>query len=63
MKLSSNMGLVQKKDAFLDRLIPFRGKRPILLEYRSSKVFIVFAMCWAVFTVSALADPAWLLLT
>lgn len=44
------MGLVQKKDALLDRLIPFRGKRPILLEYRSSKVFIVFAMCWAVFT-------------
>ncbi|KAK7888453.1 hypothetical protein LTR67_008799 [Exophiala xenobiotica] len=44
------MGLVQKKDALLDRLIPFRGKRPILLEQRSSTGFIVFAMCWAVFT-------------
>jgi hypothetical protein len=53
MTLSSTMGLVQKKDALFDRLIPFRGKRPILLEQRSSKGFIVFAMCWAVFTVSA----------
>jgi hypothetical protein len=36
----------------LSRMIPLRGKKPAFLEFRSSKVFIVFAVCWSVFTVS-----------
>ncbi|KAK4941521.1 hypothetical protein LTR10_018539 [Elasticomyces elasticus] len=33
-----------------DRAVPVPGKKPILLEYRSSKTFIIFSMCWCVFT-------------
>ncbi|KAL2406957.1 putative MFS-type transporter C18.02 [Exophiala dermatitidis] len=44
------MGVWKQRDALLDRIIPFRGQRPICLEFRSSKVFILFAVCWSVFT-------------
>ncbi|KAI1619567.1 MFS transporter [Exophiala viscosa] len=38
-----------KKDAS-NRVGRNRGSKPMLLEYRSSKTFIIFAMCWCVFT-------------
>ncbi|EXJ93942.1 hypothetical protein A1O1_02335 [Capronia coronata CBS 617.96] len=44
------MDVWKKQEAILDRIIPLRGRRPVLLEYRSSKVFILFAVCWSVFT-------------
>ncbi|OAP61888.1 hypothetical protein AYL99_04091 [Fonsecaea erecta] len=31
-------------------IFPQYGSRPAFLEFRSSKVFIVFAVCWSVFT-------------
>ncbi|KIW13504.1 hypothetical protein PV08_08692 [Exophiala spinifera] len=40
----------QKDNTSLGWLMPRRGKKPALLEYRSSKTFILFAMCWSVFT-------------
>ena len=39
-------------DEFLNRIIPLRGKKPALLELRSSNLFILCAVCWSVFTVS-----------
>jgi hypothetical protein len=39
-------------DELLNRIIPLRGKRPAFLEFRSSKAFILLAVCWSVFTVS-----------
>ncbi|EXJ76162.1 uncharacterized protein A1O5_00670 [Cladophialophora psammophila CBS 110553] len=44
------MGLNNNIHAILERIIPLRGRRPAFLEFRSSKVFIVFAVCWSVFT-------------
>ncbi|KAI1615883.1 MFS transporter [Exophiala viscosa] len=38
-----------KKDAS-NRVGRNPGSKPMLLEYRSSKTFIIFAMCWCVFT-------------
>lgn len=40
-----------KKEAFLTRVIPYRGKKPFFLEIRSSELFILIAVCWSVFTV------------
>ncbi|ETI24772.1 hypothetical protein G647_04142 [Cladophialophora carrionii CBS 160.54] len=37
-------------NAALSRMMPLRGKKPAFLEFRSSKIFIVFAVCWSVFT-------------
>jgi hypothetical protein len=48
------MALRQKKEALLDKVIPRRGEKPILLQYRSSKAFIIFIVCWSVFTVRSL---------
>jgi hypothetical protein len=47
------MGYGQQYDAILDKIIPFRGRRPVALEFRSSSLFITIAVCWSVFTVSS----------
>ncbi|EXJ92143.1 hypothetical protein A1O3_00693 [Capronia epimyces CBS 606.96] len=44
------MDLWRRQQAWFDRMIPLRGKRPVFLEFRSSKGFILFAVCWSVFT-------------
>lgn len=49
------MGMQEDKTSF-GWLMRGRGKKPVFLKYRSSKTFILFAMCWSVFTVSTLAD-------
>ncbi|KIW30051.1 uncharacterized protein PV07_05830 [Cladophialophora immunda] len=43
-------GLNSNAHDLLNRIIPLRGSRPAFLEFRSSKIFIVFAVCWSVFT-------------
>ncbi|KIX09606.1 uncharacterized protein Z518_00686 [Rhinocladiella mackenziei CBS 650.93] len=44
------MGLWKPHDVLLCHIIPLRGQRPVFLEFRSSKVFILVAVCWSVFT-------------
>lgn len=51
------MGLRQTKDAILNPISRARGKRPAFLEFRSSKLFILFAVCWSIFTVSLSLSP------
>lgn len=46
------MGMKFVNDEILNWVTPFRGKRPVYLKFRSSKTFILCAVCWSVFTVS-----------
>lgn len=56
------MAIWKGQDRVLKRIIPLRGKKPVFLEFRSSKLFILFTVCWSVFTVSSSLDPRALIL-
>jgi hypothetical protein len=49
---NDTMGATLVNDRILQRLVRRRGQKPVFLEFRSSKVFILLAVCWSVFTVS-----------